>query len=221
MFFLFSTKVLPLLHVPAFYHQIVGGWTIKFGYSLGWKRRRCFFFTLFGNDSIFEKRAMEDSFSVSSPRGVLSFSKKRRATVSFADPDKASGFGISGQQGPKPLEVYGFVGSITTVVATVIFFVWAYVPEAWLHSMGIYYYPNRYWALVLPTYVMVAIALGLIFYLGLNFMSTPAQASCYTIFDEFSKDPSDFVPEGDEKPIEPISDIDLYEINDLMFGYKM
>ena len=34
--------------------------------------------------------------------------------MSFADPDvKASEF-----HGPKPAEVYGFVGSITTVVAT-------------------------------------------------------------------------------------------------------
>ena len=40
--------------------------------------------------------------------------KRREATVSFADPDvKASEF-----HGPKPAEVYGFVGSITTVVAT-------------------------------------------------------------------------------------------------------
>ena len=62
---------------------------------------------------------MEDHYSVSSPRRVLSFSKRRRATVSFLDPDdKASGFGVSGEHGPKTSEVYGFVGSITTIVAT-------------------------------------------------------------------------------------------------------
>lgn len=57
---------------------------------------------------------MEDQHSVNSPRRILSFSKRRRATVSFLDhDDKAySGFG------PKTSEVYGFVGSITTVVTT-------------------------------------------------------------------------------------------------------
>ena len=62
----------------------------------------------------------EDLHSVSSPRRVLSFSKRRKATVSFLDPDDkaASGFGVSGDHGPKSSEVYGFVGSITTVVAT-------------------------------------------------------------------------------------------------------
>ncbi|WMV11073.1 hypothetical protein MTR67_004458 [Solanum verrucosum] len=42
----------------------------------------------------------------------------------------------------KCYEVYGFVGSITTVVATVLFLVWAYLPEHWLHSLGIVYYPS-------------------------------------------------------------------------------
>ncbi|WMV11076.1 hypothetical protein MTR67_004461 [Solanum verrucosum] len=65
---------------------------------------------------------------------------------------------------PKTSEVYGFVGSITTVVATdslaflemlvprhhqyldigqILFLVWAYLPEHWLHSLGIDYYPSR------------------------------------------------------------------------------
>lgn len=62
---------------------------------------------------------MEDSYSVSSPRRILSVSKKGRATLSFQEPDdKAFGFGSSGEHGPKSSEVYGFVGSITTVVAT-------------------------------------------------------------------------------------------------------
>jgi hypothetical protein len=67
----------------------------------------------------FSLQAMEDPHSVSSPRRILSLSKKRRATVSSLDADeRASGFGVSGEHGPKPSEVYGFVGSITTVVAT-------------------------------------------------------------------------------------------------------
>jgi hypothetical protein len=70
--------------------------------------------------SFLKGQAMEDPHSVSSPRRILSLSKKRRATAAFsldAD-DRASGFGVSGEHGPKPSEVYGFVGSITTVVAT-------------------------------------------------------------------------------------------------------
>ncbi|CAK9178985.1 unnamed protein product [Ilex paraguariensis] len=164
---------------------------------------------------------MEDPRSVNSPRRTLSFTKDRRATVSFPDSDDgASGFGVSGEHGPKPSEVYGFVGSISTVVATVIFLVWAYVPESWLHSIGIFYYPSRYWALAIPTYAMVTIVLAIGFYVGLNFLATPPPTSYTTIFDEFSREPSSFISSSEEndQPIEPIADIGINQINDLMFN---
>ncbi|XP_057980372.1 phosphatidylinositol N-acetylglucosaminyltransferase subunit P [Malania oleifera] len=164
---------------------------------------------------------MADLRSVSSPRRILSFNKRRRATVFVSDPDdKASGFGLSGDHGPKTSEVYGFVGSITTVVATVIFFIWAYVPEPWLHSIGINYYPSRYWALAVPAYVMVTVVSALGFYIGLNFIATPPPNSLNTMFDEFSREPLSSTPsvEGDEQPIDPIFDIGINQINDLMFN---
>eukprot|EP00268_Persea_americana_P026003 TRINITY_DN2535_c1_g1_i1.p1 TRINITY_DN2535_c1_g1~~TRINITY_DN2535_c1_g1_i1.p1 ORF type:complete len:133 (+),score=17.22 TRINITY_DN2535_c1_g1_i1:171-569(+) len=124
---------------------------------------------------------MADS-SVSSPRRMLSLSKER-ASVSLLDPDeKASAFAVSEEHGPKPSEVYGFVGSISAVVATAIFLAWAYIPENWLHFLGITYYPSRYWALAAPAYAMVTIFLAMGFYLGLNFMVTPPPAALYTIF---------------------------------------
>ncbi|OIW03903.1 hypothetical protein TanjilG_30179 [Lupinus angustifolius] len=175
---------------------------------------------------------MESPHSVNSPRRTLSLSKQRRATVSFLDPDdKNSGFGLSGEHGPKPSEVYGFVGSITTVAASVIFLVWAYVPESWLQSIGISYYPSRYWALALPTYLLVTIVLGVVFYIGLNFTATPPPTSKYSVFgeyeanffrdtDEFTRDPlsPDCSLDPDDKPIEPISDIGIDRINDIMFN---
>ncbi|XP_020248903.1 phosphatidylinositol N-acetylglucosaminyltransferase subunit P-like isoform X2 [Asparagus officinalis] len=121
------------------------------------------------------------SMNSGSPRRSLSFLRERRATVSISDPEeKANGF--ARQHGPKPSEVYGFVGSITTVIATVIYLVWAYTPEPWLHSVGITYYPNKYWALAIPAFAMVSVVLGMVFYLGLNFMVTPPPTSYYTMF---------------------------------------
>ncbi|KAG8391441.1 hypothetical protein BUALT_Bualt01G0188100 [Buddleja alternifolia] len=165
---------------------------------------------------------MEERCSVNSPRRILSFSRNRRANVSFQDADDRSptGFGVSGDHGPKPSEVYGFVGSITTVVTTVLFLTWAYVPDCWLHSVGIYYYPSRYWALAVPTYLMVTIVLAIGFYIGLNFMATPPPTSLYSMFDEHSREPLCGVPstDDDEQPIEPISDIGINQINDIMFN---
>lgn len=163
---------------------------------------------------------MEDQRSFNSPRRTLSYSRNRGATISVFEADnKASGVGVSGDHGPNPSEVYGFVGSISTVVATVIFMAWAYVPDPWLHSIGIFYYPSKYWALALPAYAIVTIATIFLFYIGLNFMATPPQTSLNSIFDEHSREPvcSDHVSEEDDQPIEPYSDIGIDQINELMF----
>ncbi|KAL5724271.1 hypothetical protein ACHQM5_007551 [Ranunculus cassubicifolius] len=55
--------------------------------------------------------------SINSPRRVLSLSRNRAKAFSYPD-EKVSGFAVSEEHGPKPSEVYGFVGSISTVVAT-------------------------------------------------------------------------------------------------------
>ncbi|KAL3537147.1 hypothetical protein ACH5RR_000513 [Cinchona calisaya] len=162
---------------------------------------------------------MEDRCSVNSPRRTLSFSKNRKGFV-YQDDKWASGFGVSGEHGPKPSEVYGFVGSISTVVAAVIFLVWACVPENWLHSVGIFYYPSRYWALAVPAYLMVTVVLAIGFYIGLNFMATPPPTSFSTMFDEFGREPLNSIPsrDDDEQPIEPISDLGIDKINRVMFS---
>ena len=86
--------------------------------------------------------------------------------------------------GPKTSEVYGFVGSISIVVATVIFLIWGYVPDKFLESIGIYYYPSKYWAMAMPMYSMVTLLVALVFYIGLNFMSTSKPTSLNTLFGE-------------------------------------
>ncbi|MBA0646470.1 hypothetical protein Goklo_014434 [Gossypium klotzschianum] len=163
---------------------------------------------------------MEEPHSVNSPRTILSFSNRGRTTtasVSFVDPNDEKP--NSGEHGPKPSEVYGFVGSIMTVVATTIYLAWAYIPEPWLHSIVIFYYPNKYWALAVPTYAMVIIVLAVIFYIGLNFMSTPPPTSLTIMFDEFCRESSSFLShmERDEQPIELIFDLGIDKINILMF----
>ncbi|XP_056845024.1 phosphatidylinositol N-acetylglucosaminyltransferase subunit P isoform X3 [Raphanus sativus] len=169
---------------------------------------------------------MEEAHSVNSPRRVLSFSKRRKQKpFGFQDSDSISSSTLRASQvhGPKPSEVYGFVGSISTVVATVIFLIWAYVPDKLLESIGIHYYPSRYWVLAMPTYLMVTLLLGLAFYVGLNFIATPHPTSLSTLFDEYSREPGEIdsqMEEGDERPIDPISDIDITRINDLMFNSK-
>ncbi|KAL4205299.1 hypothetical protein AMTRI_Chr01g136590 [Amborella trichopoda] len=169
---------------------------------------------------------MSDS-SLNSPRRTLSLSKEK-GTLSISDSDeRVVGFGVSKENGPKPSEVYGFVGSITTVVATAFYnaeghnqsatplpqpsfffgLFFCYIPE-----------PCLYWALAVPAYGLVIVVSLMGFYVGLNFMITPPPTSVSTIFDEYTREPAPMISSHDgEQPIEPISDIPLQKINDLMF----
>uniref|UniRef100_M4DKP3 PIG-P domain-containing protein n=1 Tax=Brassica campestris TaxID=3711 RepID=M4DKP3_BRACM len=166
---------------------------------------------------------MEEAHLVTSPRLVLTFSKRKKQKPDFQDSDmiRSSPFRTSQVHGSKHSEVYGFVGSISTVVATVIFLIWAYVPDKLLESIRIRYYPSRYRALATPAYLMMTLLLGLEFYIGLNFTTTPHPTSLNTLFDEYSLELGEFDPqmeEGDERPIDPISDIDITSFSDVMFS---
>jgi phosphatidylinositol glycan class P protein len=68
----------------------------------------------------------------------------------------------------------------------VVFIIWAYLPESWLHAVGITYYPSRYWAMAIPSYLMVAIFFICTFYTSLNYIATPPPHSLNTLFGKRS-----------------------------------
>jgi phosphatidylinositol glycan class P protein len=83
------------------------------------------------------------SLVVRSPRQTVSLIRNRRPHRDWAPSTRSSSFAAR-DHGPKPSEVYGFVGSITTVIATAVYLAWAYTPEPVLRSVGITYYPSKY-----------------------------------------------------------------------------
>ncbi|KAI5078648.1 hypothetical protein GOP47_0006319 [Adiantum capillus-veneris] len=167
--------------------------------------------------NIFKKlMAVDSSSSVASPRPALSVSRERASIFIVGE-----GEGDRSKQGAKPAEVYGFVGSISTIVGAVLFFGWAYLPESWLYSMGITYYPSRYWAVAFPAYAIMLIVFICIAYTSLNYIATIPPDSWNSLCDEFTSAPVMF-PANDaalnERPVDPISDIPITEVNRMMFG---
>lgn len=123
------------------------------------------------------------SLVVRSPRQTVSLLRSRRPQFGR---ERKRQPGPGPASGPKPSEVYGFVGSITVVIATAVYLAWAYTPEPALRSLGITYYPTKYWALAVPSLAMVAVALSLLAYLGSNFVATPPPTSFTTIFGQYA-----------------------------------
>ena len=54
-------------------------------------------------------------------------------------------------------EYYGFTLYLVSSLVFIVYLLWAYLPSPFLHQLGIYYYPNRWWALAIPAWVVMLV----------------------------------------------------------------
>ncbi|KAH6656966.1 PIG-P, partial [Truncatella angustata] len=54
-------------------------------------------------------------------------------------------------------EYYGFVLYLFSTLVFLTYLLWAYLPSPFLHALGIFYYPNRWWALAVPAFLTMLI----------------------------------------------------------------
>jgi phosphatidylinositol glycan class P protein len=54
-------------------------------------------------------------------------------------------------------EYYGFVLYLFSSFTFVVWLLWSFLPSPFLHGLGIYYYPNRWWSLAIPSFLVVLV----------------------------------------------------------------
>ncbi|KAL8759698.1 MAG: hypothetical protein Q9199_000570 [Rusavskia elegans] len=54
-------------------------------------------------------------------------------------------------------EYYGFVLYLMSSSAFVVYLLWSYLPSHFLHQLGIHYYPNRWWSLAIPSFLVMTL----------------------------------------------------------------
>jgi phosphatidylinositol glycan class P protein len=107
--------------------------------------------------------------------------------------------------------VYGFVLYLTCYSAFAVYCVWAIIPDSFLHSLGLTYWPQKYWAIAIPIHVGLAVALfGAVIYPAINLTMTPPLDNLRTVTDPHALSlQGQVVPEGG---IPPVSDIPISQV---------
>lgn len=54
-------------------------------------------------------------------------------------------------------EYYGFVLYLASSLAFLMYVLWSYLPSPFLHALGITYYPDRWWALAIPAWIVMVL----------------------------------------------------------------
>jgi phosphatidylinositol N-acetylglucosaminyltransferase subunit P len=54
-------------------------------------------------------------------------------------------------------EYYGFALYLVSSAIFLMYLLWAYLPSPFLHQLGIHYYPDRWWALAVPAWLVMSI----------------------------------------------------------------
>jgi phosphatidylinositol glycan class P protein len=79
------------------------------------------------------------------------------ATVASVEKSAAQAAASVPRASPKipTYEYYGFALYFVSSAAFLVYLLWAYLPSPFLHQLGIHYYPNRWWALAVPAWLVV------------------------------------------------------------------
>lgn len=128
----------------------------------------------------------------------------------------------AGSGGASSVEVYGFVGWITSAVAFIVYLVWAILPEKVLHAFGVTYYPSKLWALTIPVWIILLVVYVYWMYESINMMTVQPMSSLYTIHDEKSKWAEslgmDSVVSSTEESIPPLIHIPAPVVSRVLYG---
>lgn len=64
----------------------------------------------------------------------------------------------------KSIEIYGFAGWVGSFGMFLLYIIWSFLPDDLLNSLGVYFYPDKTWALAIPSVFVMTLIFLILFY---------------------------------------------------------
>jgi len=120
-------------------------------------------------------------------------------------------------------EFYGFVAWAVTCLLFVLYFLWAILPDEWVVWLGVTWYPNREWALLVPAWTIVTVLLTYFTYFSMALRGTPAFSDTSTYTDSRGQypdvsGPNPYLAYARPDAIPEAYDIPIGLVNRVLYG---
>ncbi|KZT01216.1 PIG-P-domain-containing protein [Laetiporus sulphureus 93-53] len=123
-------------------------------------------------------------------------------------------------------EFYGFVAWSSTSLLFALYLLWALLPDQCILALGLTWYPNREWAVLLPAYSIVLVLLTYFTYFALALAGTPAFSDLSTITADSKAlfpppdAPSPYLGHARPNAIPEMYDIPIGLVNRVAYGSR-
>ncbi|KAG7507721.1 phosphatidylinositol N-acetylglucosaminyltransferase subunit P [Solea senegalensis] len=104
---------------------------------------------------------------------------------------------------------------LSFLLSTVLYCLWAFVPERWLHSVGLTYWPQKYWALAVPIYLLVALMICVLLLFGVNMNNTAPLDSVDNVTDVYAR--GQMTEDDQREKLPRLKDVSISEVNKMFY----
>jgi PIG-P len=135
---------------------------------------------------------------------------------------KQSDVTVGSEAVPPETEYFGFALFVGSRFVLLVYIVWAFAPRSLLHALNIYYYPSRWWALAVPSFVLVLMIYIYVALASFNVeMLTKPLDSLEIISDIHAKVVPDELVEGLlYRPSDGVWDLPISDVSQILYGER-
>ena len=120
-------------------------------------------------------------------------------------------------------ELYGFVAWVFSAILILVFSLWAFLPDSFLQSFGVYYFPSKYWLCAFANFVPVTC-----YYITfMNYLVSQRKChsrdSYFTLVDRHTKlmTPKKIAADQSNTRIAEIQDLPITVVNRVLYDINM